>query len=781
MVIYSRLVSSFIINSGILDMTQMDPNVWSSILLDLPSLKNKAWISSLLMDAWLSDLQRTRYQGGIRLIPNRFVQHAQGLQEPAQLRREIKRFRSLFEDLPQSEAVSCPLEDCICVLDTGGQHFCTLVFQPQTRRVHILGRKYYVNQRTKDSNSNDWRGWTFIWERICHLYGWSTGDFPGMIAHSVDWKQNGYDCGPIACQVVERIWIKGLRLDGEGLWKLPELPCCHSLRLNMAVRIHELAVEGYENFIASKTVYQNQLEEFLEINGDITTFFHELEDETGEKLAEHPRYALKDVDLNLRRAMIRCDQCNKGDATDTRGGKATPEEEPEVTSQFELHGLGAHSSTLLRGTRNKQNFVADAGDAEDDARKEDALKGLYAAGEEEDGQNVPPAAALQVDWRQATIGRYPRPKNGPQLPPMPSLRGLRHKFSDDYDDYTNGPTLDVLDPIPDAVMQLAQLSLVYILNMVIATPWTLFKDYGFRLLADFMQIFWLMRPILVREHLSPVGLQEPPAAFASPPKISRSGQVIEATDLIILGARELLESANDLGSDLPLLTGRIMDESGGQSFIYLDLERDRVIPQRVFTACDIDSLIWITRNPRFVGSVGIYQMPVIRKKPPIWKNNHIMVELLYPQSEEDKAGKRSEWQTKRFRLSRIPHILFGVVGQTTTSIDLILFFPRMTHQHPYTGRWENAVPADIQNFFWDRVLLPAWKEIISPVQEPYNTFNRQHTAFKVTRGKEGNVGQPTARHPIHAEELKKLIEAMKCIVGASGIRAKKFNYLKYLM
>jgi len=358
---------------------------------------------------------------------------------------------------------------------------------------------------------------------------------------------------------------------------------------------------------------------------------------------------------------------------------------------------------------------------------------------------------------------------------LSSLRGLRHPFSQGYDNYTDGPTLDVLDPIPDTVMQLAQLSLVYIANRVITTPWTLFKDYGYRLLPDFAQMFWLSEPIQVREHLSPVGLSNPPPAFIShnPPQRSRSGDLIIANDRTVLGAEELLELASDRASDLPLLTGVLEDNS----YIYLDLERDRVIPQHISKACDIDSLIWITRKPRFIGSIGVYEMPVIRNKPPIWKNNHITVELLFPQSEDDKleGGPQTEWQTKLFRLSRIPHLSFGELRQSTSMVEVILFFPRMTHRHPHLGRWENAIPSDIQNFFWDRVLLPAMKIIRTPVQEPYTTLDRKHTAFKQKHRGQKNPGQATAKRPMHTNDLTKLIELMKEIVGVSltGFKLKK--------
>jgi len=194
------------------------------------------------------------------------------------------------------------------------------------------------------------------------------------------------------------------------------------------------------------------------------------------------------------------------------------------------------SGELLHGTRHKdhmpretnQEAFGQSNPVEDWSQPPESDVSL----EVEVFQDIHPTSAFQVeDWKQAKIGRYPRPP-GPKIPALSSLRGLRHPFLDDFDDYTDGPTLDVLDPIPDTVIQLAQLSLVYIASRIITAPWTLFKDYGFRLLSDFLQMFWLLEPILVREHLAPVGLWEPSAAFMShhPPEISRSGHPIIANN-----------------------------------------------------------------------------------------------------------------------------------------------------------------------------------------------------------------------------------------------------------
>ena len=127
------------------------------------------------------------------------------------------------------------------------------------------------------------------------------------------------------------------------------------------------------------------------------------------------------------------------------------------------------------------------------------------------------------------------------------------------------------------------------------------KNEGCVVSHGFLQIFLLMLPILVREHLSPVGLAEPPPVFMShnPPEKSRSGRPLITTNRTVLGASELLDRATENG-DLPLMTGMTTENS----YIYLDLERDRVIPARLSKACDIDSFIWITRNPDLLDLLG---------------------------------------------------------------------------------------------------------------------------------------------------------------------------------
>ena len=114
------------------------------------------------------------------------------------------------------------------------------------------------------------------------------------------------------------------------------------------------------------------------------------------------------------------------------------------------------------------------------------------------------------DWHMARLGHFPRPVDPPQLSALLHQRGLWHPFYKEFDDYEDGPTLDTLDPIPDTVLQLATPSLVYLASQVITNPWTMYKDYGWRLLPSYAQMFHNKQPVLVADHLMPIGLLEPP-------------------------------------------------------------------------------------------------------------------------------------------------------------------------------------------------------------------------------------------------------------------------------
>jgi hypothetical protein len=121
-----------------------------------------------------------------------------------------------------------------------------------------------------------------------------------------------------------------------------------------------------------------------------------------------------------------------------------------------------------------------------------------------------------------------------------------------------------------------------------------------------------------------------------------------------MGAQEMIEKADEEGSNSIFLTGKTQE---GQ-FVKLDLQRDAIIPTRITPTPDVDSVVWLTCHTWFKHASNIFTKPVIQNKPPIYKHNHIYVDLLVPQSEDDQQalGLRAEWYSKSFKLSQIPHI-----------------------------------------------------------------------------------------------------------------------------
>ncbi|KAG5633194.1 hypothetical protein H0H81_010082, partial [Sphagnurus paluster] len=183
---------------------------------------------------------------------------------------------------------------------------------------------------------------------------------------------------------------------------------------------------------------------------------------------------------------------------------------------------------------------------------------------------------------------------------------------------------------------------------------------------------------MVMDHLMPVGIKD---------ETKNLDELLEffaertffAQDGVEMGAGEMIRHAKAVGSNDIFVTGR--DHDG--NLVRLNLERDQVIPTSIIISTDIDSVIWVTRFPRFAKWVNIYMQPVIRKYAPIKKHNHVYVEVIYPPTDEEPNRMQDH---VRFKLSQIPHVFLGKVGEGSGTANLYMFFPRMIHKHPYIRR-----------------------------------------------------------------------------------------------
>jgi len=704
---------------------------------------------------------------------------------------EVQRFRTLY-GLPEPGQM-CPLEDVVYVLNTGGSqtatgnHFCTIAFMPSRRLIYILGRKITrEHQIYPYKNWLDWDG-KRIWTRVCDLFGWSEGEIGQITLGSVNWLQNGYDCGPISCQVVQHLMTKGFSQNGNQQWKKPNLPCCHPLRKTMVQTINELVVEGVEKY------GRMGAEELKAISGDDAEYNNwiHLVNRLKGNLEVDPASVPKDVVGGIDKAMVACPQCQRLLQEHDRG--TFPISTSGPSKPYEV-GKKDRERKLLKGARSMVEYtVRNSTDVSEGVESKEGEEGVGGEGEpsseeaegegEGEGEEGEPSFKNvikgkrkgtgkglgdfgEVDWTQARIGRFKRPKMGPELPKQTSLRGLNIPFDIRFDEYYNGPTMDTLLTLPPEIMGY-DASLVYLANRILINPWSTFKDYGYRLLPNYAQNFNLGDPVMFKEHLCPVGLPNPPHSITDyhQKRYLRDGKLVEPKDQIVFGARELLEEATARDDDTVILTGKFW-EGGYDQYIVLDLQRDEIKPQEIVYSCDIDSLIWVTRRPKFYGPFGVYISPMIRNKAPIWKNNHVRVELLFPQSEAEMegSGPREEWLTKPWSLSNIPHLYFGTVSPGTSAADILLFFPRMTHQDPHRHYWANQVPKYIQNILWDRVIVPAVRSVQEVTEISYFPIDREHWRLKESLGK-GKAVKAAMQYPMHGAKMVEVEKEMRRIVS----------------
>jgi len=719
-----------------------DPRIWEALVEEMSSLKDGQWIGAHILDAWVSSTWRATKDGA--RFPTRLIRISQLEshinEEPTDA--EILEFRQQYDDLPREGP--CELENVAYIHHTGS-HYFVAIFMPRERVVHVLGQ--YISEAATLFRE-DWTTWNGpnIWKAVRTFFGWGEIE---LQEHCTNWKQNGSDCGPTSAQVLEWIWTKGLSLLGNK-WQYPKsrLPCCHGLRRSMALFVQRFVREGVVGFERSLVINRRQLtERYSPVDLDL---MRAMAEEHGERCMSTIDQELRQVINSLDLVIGKCRMCAAAE---------------DVSQRVERALLGVAQAGLTRSPlfRNEQptpgSSRADAVDRDEDAAE--SIPVLFRPETPTDesiylGNRHHTGAFVVRDWSEATLGRFPRP-NPPTLPKLTSWVGLYHAQRNDYDDYVDGPTKDILDPLPASVLGLGGLSLAYIANRIMTTPWTIYKDYGYRLLPTFCQIAHLGNPIMLKEHLCP------PSPFSHSPqfadaKLSRFGNPIVANDLRTVGPKEMLDISDTEGPEI-MVTGRLNDGK----YLRVDLEKEAQTPAKINASVDLDSIVWVTREPHFSGSIGLLMMPVIRDRPPLWKNNHIQVELLYPQSADDKegSGPRQEWDTRKFSLSRIPHMLIATIGQVTSTVEILMFFPRMTHFHPHTHRWQNNVPPYLQKIFWDQLLYPNLKMTIPQEQQQFWAEDRDHSAFK--RGGPGKMSS----HAISTEVFELLMSRIAHQVSSS--------------
>jgi hypothetical protein len=333
------------------------------------------------------------------------------------------------------------------------------------------------------------------------------------------------------------IWANGFSCGYQGFWRKPTLPCCHAVRKQMAADIHQTTLS---NIAAFNALFASNQPEALHglFNADLQDSIAQVE-EVQQELESNPGLPLQALLDLLDKAICVCGLCNRHSSS-------------QATQRV------SQQSNVILGRLKRKPRGEDV-ESDPSVESEDG----EAPGENETvcgGPTDLELLAAQVnrpyhvkDWSQAVMGRYPRPVPPPDLPPLATLRGLRIPSDNGYDEYETGPTLENLDPIPDTIALLAEPDLVYLAGQVRINPWVTFRDFGYRIEPDFAQAFHNITPIMVKEHLMPVGLSAPGEDSIAIQK-SRTGNNIDVTDLVVMGAQEMIEKADEEGSNSIFLT-----------------------------------------------------------------------------------------------------------------------------------------------------------------------------------------------------------------------------------
>ncbi|KAG1732827.1 hypothetical protein EDB19DRAFT_1911847 [Suillus lakei] len=352
------------------------------------------------------------------------------------------------------------------------------------------------------------------------------------------------------------------------------------------------------------------------------------------------------------------------------------------------------------------------------------------------------------NWYLGSNRRFPCPTT-----PIPlAAYGGRRWLPDDhgFDEYEGRPTIEMMLTPRDIDTTMT----FHAGGMQISTAWLDWVDWGYRITPSSFNIFYQCDPTATMDHIMPIGTTDShdpssqvPDCVTGAYSLKRRGsddeeQRTNVTDVEILSASELVESAR---YDPPLqdecrfghnafVRGCISHPYGDGPALYVDLERDAVAlsEDEIEISVDIDSIIWTTKVFRCKGSVGVYIVPPFQTKPGIYKHNHTYVEITIPQSEEDAnaPGGRTEWLSKRFPMSAIPHVCMGHISSASSTLNLYITFPRMIHQHPTNGQRITLMPKEVLDIFWDRVLLPSIGQCTDVSWAPYLKHTLEEAHYK---------------------------------------------------
>ena len=373
---------------------------------------------------------------------------------------------------------------------------------------------------------------------------------------------------------------------------------------------------------------------------------------------------------------------------------------------------------------------------------------------------------IMKNARNRALGKPRAPRIKSQAISLPAQSYLPLPMDNLFDDYFGGPKLEDLQSAMQENKKSSDRS-----------NWDYFKDYGYRLLPDFAVNFNQQDPIQVSEHLLPIGepeFQDPSCSDTTflhhhlPTNRMGKPREVLINDVDIMGMEEMLNLAGNKNSSRSIDLFVCGKNPIQGNYVCLQPEQDAVslTTSEVQITLDIDSIIWVTHHLHVLGSLKVNVMPYFGNKPPIPKNNHCEVEILYPQStrDQDMAG-RSEWFTKAVPISTIPHIHFAQAGDGSGSVNFYVAFPRMIHKNPHTGHSATLIPSAVQIVWLTQILLPAMRSMTPQEIREYVDFTYDEWKWKATVNNHLKSARTVTLDPITIENV---IHHMRLLISQNS-------------
>jgi hypothetical protein len=370
----------------------------------------------------------------------------------------------------------------------------------------------------------DWEAWNGPerWKIIADLHFWDAGNTDDVSVIIRDWPQNGYDCGPIAGAIVRKFIEDGMEETWEflsigSIGSRPPLPCGHILRLNILAHVRQRCMTSFKDYMHFQT------------DPPLHWEFMELGDDSIYEMQNGGDHARDDRLLrSLTLASSSCRDCHafgsqhpaaqerkkkwggednhqeeKGDVEEEE--EEMPEEEESLCNPDRVKTLLSliKGHKILRGSRLLRVLRPSLAVTRPSRTSGNDNEEVDIEGEQEQersrGQLSTSARASRKqvrDWRLGTIARFPRTLKPVPLEAYRGQRFIPHDYN--YDDYDDGPMLEML--------QQPEVYSVFQEHMT----WVMWRDHGYRILADSFQMFYLAPPIQIMDHIMAIGHVAPP-------------------------------------------------------------------------------------------------------------------------------------------------------------------------------------------------------------------------------------------------------------------------------